>query len=150
MLRHMAVYINPQTALFFRGVSLLTLSLCGLLYLTFAVFLFLAFSELQEVFEAALGTLTNQKKPRKSLRRVQFPVRNTVNICRGQLGCREEFVSAAPVSSCRDCWLLSRVKLSRVTLPDLTLVRLGSPSSNTCYANPVYLHCCICVLSKSC
>lgn len=43
-------YINPGTAVFPRGVFYLTLNQGALPYLSFAVFLSLAFSKLQEVF----------------------------------------------------------------------------------------------------
>lgn len=124
------VYIAPARRSTSSGVSHLTLNQGDFPYLSFAVFC-LAFSKLREVFfEVAPGTFTNPKKPRESLRYVQFPLPKRRESYRGQLGCREELVSAAPVYSCRDYRKLSRTKLSTVTRLDLPVVRLGNPSSN--------------------
>lgn len=75
--------------------------------------------------------LRTPKKAQRITPHVQFSVPKRRESYRGQLGCREELVSAAPVCSCRDDRNLSRTKLSTVTRLDLSVVRLGNPSSNT-------------------
>lgn len=102
-----SLYINPWTALNFRGVSLLTLNQDGLLSLSFAVFLpgFQwttggVWSRVWSVYEQQQQKKKKAKAvtPSCSVSRAETPWIS----CRGQPGCREEFVSAAPVSSCRD------------------------------------------------
>ncbi len=66
-------YIYPGTALWFRGVSLLTLNQVVLLYLTCAVFVS-GFQHITGGVWIGAGNVFDQKKPRESLRHVQFPV----------------------------------------------------------------------------
>lgn len=119
-----SLYINPWTALNFRGVSLLTLNQDGLLSLSFAVFLpgFQwttggVWSRVWSVYEQQQQK--KKKKPRQSLRRVQFPEQKH----------RESPAVVSPAAAKSLSLLLrclhagtsrqlSRVKLSRVTQPD--------------------------------
>lgn len=97
------VYIHPESALHFDGVYLLTLSLGALLYLSFAVFS----SGFQQTTEGAgcrTGNVYESFQKKKKKAKTITPPRSVTpsESCRGQLGCHEEFVSAAPVFACRE------------------------------------------------
>lgn len=135
--RHTVAYINPETAPDWhsRGVSSNPKSGWPPVLNVCCFFVWLSVNY-RRCWKWRRGRLRTKKKAKRitpscSVSRPESPWMS----CRGQPGCREELVSAAPVFSCRDVFQLSRLKLSRATLPDLLVVRWGSSSSNTCWTS---------------
>lgn len=110
-----SLYKPPAVPLLY-GVSHLTLNGGRRLYVTFAV---LGFQQTTgDFFSSSVGKVAGYIKKKSQLNhpvKLSFLSESPLMYCRGQPGCREEFVSVAPVTSCRESSQLSRLKMSKVT-----------------------------------